>query len=140
MIGFSDPQRKTPQTLICGAFNNGGRGRNRTGVDGFLVPKLSVFNARESRILQGCPRSVLELIFPPPPASCRPNTIPSSPATRHPELVRITLPRLLHIQTALIDRTVIIEEGSFALGKRSAKSPSMAQAGSQPLGQQLSEM
>ena len=28
---------KTPQTLICGAFECGGRSRNRTGVGGFAI-------------------------------------------------------------------------------------------------------
>ncbi|MEG0859066.1 MAG: hypothetical protein RSD81_06065 [Pseudomonas sp.] len=40
----------------------------------------------------------------------------SLPTARRPELVRITLPRLLYIQTVLVDGTVIIEDDSFSLG------------------------
>ena len=29
--------KKTPQTLVCGAFEGGGRSRNRTGVGGFAI-------------------------------------------------------------------------------------------------------
>ena len=34
--------KKTPQTLICGAFEGGGRGRNRTGVGGFAIRCITI--------------------------------------------------------------------------------------------------
>jgi hypothetical protein len=41
---------------------------------------------------------------------------PPSPTLRHPELVRIGLPRLLYMQTVLVGDTVIIDDDSFSLG------------------------
>ena len=40
-LGFPHHNEKAPQTLICGAFKYGGRGRNRTGVDGFAIRSIT---------------------------------------------------------------------------------------------------
>ena len=36
--------KKTPQTLVCGAFEGGGRSRNRTGVGGFAIHYFILIN------------------------------------------------------------------------------------------------
>ncbi|MNJ31296.1 hypothetical protein D3C77_259240 [compost metagenome] len=61
---LSSAQRKTPQTLICGAFNNGGRGRNRTGVDGFAIryrPDILLNQIAEAPVNKGRPLMFMHL-------------------------------------------------------------------------------
>ncbi|PVZ19900.1 hypothetical protein SAMN05660463_00913 [Pseudomonas sp. URIL14HWK12:I9] len=53
---FISAQRKTPQALACGVLWGGGRGRNRTGVDGFairLLPQQLLGKNSESPALPG---------------------------------------------------------------------------------------